>query len=105
MVDQGSSLVFTWTIVGPTLTNAVFVLIYYGARGSPAQLPRGQGRTADRSFKVLFPDFDLYVDAVPARIAGQYLEIPDRRRDDAGESGRLGAHQPRGTHSTIDETE
>lgn len=31
----------------------------------------------DRSIKVDFPDFDLYVDAVPARPAGDYWEIPD----------------------------
>lgn len=31
----------------------------------------------DRSIQVDFPDWDLYVDAVPARPAGDYLEIPD----------------------------
>lgn len=36
----------------------------------------------DRSIKVLFPDFDLYVDAVPARPAGIYLEIPGQADDD-----------------------
>lgn len=41
--------------------------------------PADRVEPQDRSFKVLFPDFNLYVDAVPARIAGQYLEIPDRR--------------------------
>ena len=30
-----------------------------------------------RSIKVEFPDFDLHVDAVPARPAGDYMEIPD----------------------------
>jgi hypothetical protein len=32
----------------------------------------------DRSIKVLFPDFDLHVDVVPARPCGEYWEIPDR---------------------------
>lgn len=32
----------------------------------------------DRSSKVLFPDFDLHVDVVPARPCGEYWEIPDR---------------------------
>ncbi len=36
----------------------------------------------DRSIKVLFPDFDLHVDVVPARPAGDYLEIPDRPDND-----------------------
>lgn len=35
----------------------------------------------DRSVKVEFPDFDLHVDVVPARPAGEYLEIPDKRDD------------------------
>lgn len=41
--------------------------------------PRDRVEPQDRSFKVLFPDFNLHVDAVPARIAGEYLEIPSRR--------------------------
>lgn len=32
----------------------------------------------DSSIKVEFPNFDLHVDVVPARPAGDYLEIPDR---------------------------
>lgn len=32
----------------------------------------------DRSIKVLFPDFDLHVDVVPARPCREYWEIPDR---------------------------
>ena len=32
----------------------------------------------DRSIQVRFPDFDLYVDVVPARPSGDYWEIPDR---------------------------
>lgn len=32
----------------------------------------------DRSIKVDFPDFDLHVDVVPVRPAGDYWEIPDR---------------------------
>ncbi|MFP5321566.1 MAG: SMODS domain-containing nucleotidyltransferase [Acidimicrobiia bacterium] len=32
----------------------------------------------DSSIKVEFPDFDMHVDVVPARPAGNYLEIPDR---------------------------
>jgi hypothetical protein len=35
----------------------------------------------DRSIKIDFPDFDLYVDAVPARPAGDYWEIPDRNNE------------------------
>lgn len=41
----------------------------------------------DRSIKVLFPDFDLHVDVVPARPAGKYLEIPDRPDDDDDSDG------------------
>lgn len=37
----------------------------------------------DRSIKVLFPDFDLHVDVVPARPAGSYVEIPDPKGEDA----------------------
>lgn len=32
----------------------------------------------DSSIKVEFPDFDMHVDVVPARSAGDFLEIPDR---------------------------
>lgn len=32
----------------------------------------------DSSVKIDFPDYDLHVDVVPARLAGDYLEIPDR---------------------------
>jgi len=53
-----------------------------------ATYPTDRVEPQDRSFKVLFPDFDLYVDAVPARLAAPYLEIPDRRGDDADESDR-----------------
>lgn len=35
----------------------------------------------DRSVMVTFPDFDLHVDVVPARPAGDYLEIPDKQDD------------------------
>ncbi|MGI8711566.1 MAG: SMODS domain-containing nucleotidyltransferase [Acidimicrobiales bacterium] len=35
----------------------------------------------DRSVMVKFPDFDLHVDVVPARPAGDYLEIPDKQDD------------------------
>lgn len=35
----------------------------------------------DSSIKVEFPDFDMHVDVVPARPAGEYLEIPDREGD------------------------
>lgn len=35
----------------------------------------------DRSVMVKFPDFDLHVDVVPARPAGEYLEIPDKQDD------------------------
>lgn len=40
----------------------------------------------DRSIKVDFPDFGLHVDAVPARPAGKYWEIPDRAPDDDPDS-------------------
>jgi hypothetical protein len=50
--------------------------------------PSDRVEPQDRSFKVLFPGFDLHVDVVPARIAGPYLEIPDRRGDDADDSER-----------------
>ena len=40
----------------------------------------------DRSVKVDFPDFGLHVDAVPARPAGDYWEIPDRAPDDDPDS-------------------
>ncbi len=39
---------------------------------------RDRVKRQDRSIKVLFPDYDLHVDAVPARPAGIYWEIPDR---------------------------
>jgi len=35
----------------------------------------------DRSVMVKFPDFDLHVDVVPARLAGDHLEIPDKQDD------------------------
>lgn len=37
----------------------------------------------DRSVQVDFPDWDLYVDAVPARIAGDFLAIPDPDNPDS----------------------
>lgn len=40
----------------------------------------------DRSIKVDFPEFGLHVDAVPARPAGEYWEVPDRAPDDDPES-------------------
>jgi hypothetical protein len=40
----------------------------------------------DRSIKVDFPDFGLHVDAVPARPAGDYWEIPDRISEDDPDS-------------------
>jgi hypothetical protein len=36
-----------------------------------------------RSFKVEFPDFDLCVDAVPARPRGSHWEIPNRPNEQA----------------------
>jgi len=35
----------------------------------------------DRSIMVKFPDVDLHVDVVPARPAGDYFEIPDKKDD------------------------
>jgi hypothetical protein len=37
----------------------------------------------DHSIKVLFPDFDMHVDVVPARSASPYLEIPSRNDDES----------------------
>jgi hypothetical protein len=38
-------------------------------------------KAQDRSATVEFPDFGMHVDVVPARPAGDYLEIPDKQDD------------------------
>jgi len=53
-----------------------------------AKYPEDRIDPQDRSFKVLFPSFGLHVDVVPARLADDVLEIPDRRDQDTDESER-----------------
>lgn len=60
--------------VGNLMDHLIKVLqdAYDDGSGDPRVEPQ------DSSIKVEFPDFDMHVDVVPARPAGDYLEIPDR---------------------------
>ncbi len=58
--------------------HQVFVDVLLDGLDDERVLPR------DRSIQVRFPDFDLYVDVVPARPSGDYWEIPDRTERGGG---------------------
>jgi hypothetical protein len=58
--------------VGPRDLHKIFADVLLEGLDDERVVPQ------DRSIQVRFPDFDLYVDVVPARPCGDHWEIPDR---------------------------
>lgn len=58
--------------VGPRDLHKIFADVLTAGLNEERVIPN------DRSIEVHFPDFDLYVDVVPARSCGDHWEIPDR---------------------------
>lgn len=77
-VDVFSKLPDLHDDVDPRKLLKVFVDVLTGGLGEERVEPQ------ERSIKVLFPDFDLDVDAVPGRPKDGYWEIPDRTERGGG---------------------